>query len=341
MPEPKNWGSVWKAAKDVLDKEAASPPTAAAGSSSQASSAAPAPSASASTSTAPTPGPALQAYVLDAPVLQPGGGVFDGGISVNISSSNEDDASVDGNSSAVTIVHYMVSEPVAAPSYKTYPLVRSDIFELDGGSAPALPAANSSATADEIDQGGEEYAAPLMLGPGRVVISAYASREGWENSPVVSETYDVLECGDDKCCQWSVVYMRVKALLNKLAAKNESLTSNLEETKSHLDTLHSEWLTSNSRYQAALIKIKDEQSDTQYAVGKEEMWKEAVKGAQEQVASIKKIVGKHLADLQEERALIEWIISQLETAQVAIANCLCSAWLFRRSSDAVEVASLR
>ena len=210
----------------------------------------------------------------------------------------------------------MVSEPVAAPSYKTYPTVRSAIFQLDDGSAAALAAANSSATAEEIDEAGEEYAAPLMLGPGRVVISAYASRDGWEKSPVVSETYDVLECGDDKCCQWSVVYMRVEALLKKLAAKNVTLTSDLEEAKTHLQMLHSEWLSSDSRYQAALIKIKDEQSDTQYAVGKEEMWREAVKGAKEQVASINKVVSKHLADLQEERALIQWIISQLETAQV-------------------------
>lgn len=262
--------------------------------------------------------------MLDPPVLQPGGGIFDGGVTVNISSSNAHDQAADGNSSAVTVVHYMVSEPVAAPSYKTYPTVRSAIFQLDDGSAAALAGANSSATAsatavataEQIHQAGQEYAAPLMLGPGRVVISAYASRDGWERSPVVSETYDVLECGDDKCCQWSVVYMRVKALLQKLQESNSTLTWNLEEAKTHLQKLHSAWLTSNSRYQAALIKIKDEQSDTQYAVGKEEMWREAVKGAEEQVASINKVVSKHLADLQEERALIQWIISQLGTAQV-------------------------
>lgn len=89
-----------------------------------------------------------------------------------------------------------------------------------------------------------------------------------------------------------------------------------------MQMLHSEWLSSDSRYQAALIKIKDEQSDTQYAVGKEEMWREAVKGAKEQVASINKVVSKHLADLQEERALIQWIISQLETAQLSAKAAL-------------------
>jgi len=263
------------------------------------------------------PAPVAEERVLLAPVLQPGGGVFDGGITVNISASNDDAASVDGNSSAVTVVHYMVSEPAEAPSYKSYPTVRSDILELGNGSAPALAAANTSATAEEIDEGGEEYGEPLILGPGRVVISAYASRDGWEQSPVVSETYDVLECGEDKCCQWSVVYMRVKALLDKLAAKNASLAAGTREVQERFESLHAEWLTSNSRYQAALIKVKDEQEDTEYAVGKDEMWKEAVRGAQQQVSSIKQVVAKHLADLREERALIQWIIGQLESAQLS------------------------
>jgi hypothetical protein len=309
MPEPKGWDSVWKAAQNVLDKAAAAPAPAANGVSSPS-----APGPSSSTTSAPAPVPEVR--VLQAPVLQPGGGVFDGGITVNISVGNDDAASIDGNSSAATVVHYMVSEPAEAPSYKSYPTVRSDIFELGNGSAPALAAANTSATAAEIDEGGEEYGEPLMLGPGRVVISAYASRDGWEQSPVVSETYDVLECGEDKCCQWSVVYMRVKALLNKLAAKNASLAAGTREVQERFDSLHAEWLTSNSRYQAALMKIKDEQEDTEFAVGKDEMWRVAVEGAQQRVGSIKQIVAKHLADLQEERALIQWIIGQLESAQV-------------------------
>ena len=141
-------------------------------------------------------------------------------------------------------------------------------------------------------------------------------------SPVVSQTYDVLTCGSDQCCQWSVVYMRVRRLLDALIAKNATLVNEKRLTDDRMNTIHEEWLRSNARYQAALMRTKDEQRDTQYALGKQEMWKEARHGSMQQLIAVKKLVHKHLDDLAQERALIKWILAQMEDAELSPATAL-------------------
>ena len=327
MPTPKNWGSVWKAAENVLDHGNGATSGAIAGGVSSGGVTSSAPTPEAHALGLPTPHP-HDKRVLDPPTLQPGGGVFDGSIAVNISSSGEDDAVADGNASLATIVHVMMSAPAPAPEYKSFPMVKQDILQMGNESAAiavedeAEDYGNTSVTTADIDEGGQVYSAPLVLEPGSVVISAYASREGWEDSPVVSQTYDVLTCGSDQCCQWSVVYMRVRRLLDTLIAKNATLVNEKRLTDDRMNTIHEEWLRSNARYQAALMRTKDEQRDTQYALGKQEMWKEARHGSMQQLIAVKKLVHKHLDDLAQERALIKWILAQMEGAELSPATAL-------------------
>ena len=86
-----------------------------------------------------------------------------------------------------------------------------------------------------------------------------------------------------------------------------------------VDGLQHEWLTSNSRYQAAMIQVKDEDNDAEYALGNQEKWNEAVRASKAQLLSVEKAVGQNIHDLQQERTLIQWILERLETHQLTPA----------------------
>ena len=148
-----------------------------------------------------------------------------------------------------------------------------------------------------IEKNGTVFTEPLQLEPGSVVISAFVSREGWGNSPIVSQQYDVIECEEDKCCQWSVVYLHVKRLLGSLLSKNNTLFQGKEMSRTLVDGLQHEWLTSNSRCQAAMIQVKDEDNDAEYALGNQEKWNEAVRASKAQLLSVEKAVGQNIHDL--------------------------------------------
>jgi len=274
--------------------------------------------------------PPVQDKQLRAPIFQPDGGVFDGAVSVNITTSDEDDseeAQGQGNSSTI---YYLISDPLPATSYKSLPLVRADIFGIrtasndtrfatdnasaaDGQGAQDGSQGNRSAaaTAKDIEEGGEVFGEAIVLGPGQVEISAFVSRPGWANSPVVTQRYDVVQCASDTCCQWSLVYHRVRLLLDSLIAKNASLSRRQSEVEMEVQHLHEDWLSSNSQYRAATIQMKDDKVVAQYDLGEQEMWEEAVRGSAAQVTAVKREVKQHVSDLQQERALIGWILEQL------------------------------
>jgi len=70
------------------------------------------------------------------------------------------------------------------------------------------------------------------------------------------------------------------------------------------------------------MRVKDEKEETEFALGKQEMWQEAVRGSLQMLNKVKSTVRKHLDDLQQERALITWILKQLETTQLSPAAAL-------------------
>jgi hypothetical protein len=138
------WDTLWSSARGELDKEAevataratavavATAKATAAANAANFPSSSPAvfqPRASPVESTAPPPPVAVQVRVLDAPELLPGGGVFDGGLPVNISLNDYNYAAVDGNSSIMTTIHYRISDALPAPAYTAYPLVQTDVLE--------------------------------------------------------------------------------------------------------------------------------------------------------------------------------------------------------------------
>ena len=63
------------------------------------------------------------------------------------------------------------------------------------------------------------FSSSIFLGPGNFTVQAYVEEEGFKNSSVASETFRVVDCGEDQCCSWRVERERLVLYLAQVPSK--------------------------------------------------------------------------------------------------------------------------